>query len=450
MKQVTVKTKLSIGVTLASALLTAVAVVVILLSVRSLLLREAWAKVEDLARDASDEVEIDDGFVEIDDDIEFYRDGVTILIYWPDGRYETGSVPLTFPADTPIALHERRTLTTPQGRWLVEDRIAEDGLIVRAILSLNEVDNTLRTLALIALAALFLYACAMGAGSFRIAASAFRPVDQINQAAEEIRTGNDLSRRLPVPVVDDEIAQLAHNFNAMFERLEGSFAKERQFTSDASHELRTPVATILAQCEYALAQDDKGEKNEALLSIQRQAGRMSRLTGHLLALSRADRGSDGQPRERVDLGDLMQLVVEELSETAAQSGVAIDAEVDENVCVLGDQTMLFQMAINLVENAIKYRDPKKERGTARVRVTRAGEEAVLSVSDNGIGLPLEHRDKIWERFYRVDEARSGEDRGSGLGLSMVRTIIEGHGGVVQVESAPGAGSTFTVSLPLCQ
>lgn len=447
MKRLTIKKRLTVGVTVVSVVLTAIAVIVILLSARALLHRELWAAIENHARDASDEVEIDHGLLEIDDDIVFYGDGVTILVYWPDGLLAAGNPPIGFPMDTAIDMGTQRIVDSPAGQWATQDVPAEDGLIVRAIMSLSEVNNTLHSLTITAVIAWVLYACAMWLGSYRIAFAALRPVDEINKMAEEIRTGNDLSRRLPVSDVDDEISGLSRNFNAMFERLEASFLKERQFASDASHELRTPVATILAQCEYALAQPSVSEKDEALSSIQKSAERVSRLTSHLLALSRVDREDVAQPYERVDLGELSMIVADEMRDAARHVGVAIHTEIEREAWVDGDQTMLFQALSNLIENAIRYRDPEKETPYARLSVTKKADRVKLLVEDNGIGIPADQQDKIWDRFFRGDKARTGGD-GLGLGLSMVHAVVKRHGGEVSVKSTHGEGSTFELSFPM--
>lgn len=441
MKGLTIKKRLTVGVTVASVAMTAIAVIAILLAARSLLHRELWAKIEDLARDASDEVEIDQGELEIDDDIVFYSDGVTILVYWPDGNLAAGNPPIGFPEDTGIALGARRTVDSATGQWNIEDVEAEDGLIIRAVLSLNEVNGTLRSLTVTAIIAWVLYALVMGLGSYRIALTALRPVEKINKLAEEIRTGNDLSRRLPVSEVEDEISELARNFNTMFERLEASFEKERQFTADASHELRTPVATILAQCDYALTQGDVSEKDAALLSIQRSAQRVSRLTSHLLALSRVSRAEGQEARERVDVGELALVVADEMRDAASAAGVELYTKIESGLWIDGDETMLFQAISNLLENAIRYRQPGREGAYARLRVGREGERIILSVEDNGIGIPADQLEKIWDRFFRGDPSRTG-DEGLGLGLSMVYTIAKRHGGEVKVKSVYGEGSTF--------
>lgn len=446
MKHLTIKKRLTVGVTLVSVAMTAVAVIAILISAHSLLYRELWAAIEDHARDASDEVEIEHGQLEIDDNIVFYSDGISILIHWPDGRLAAGNRPIGFPPDTAIVLGAGRTIGSAGGQWAVQDMLAEDGLVVRAIMSLNEVNGTLRSLTITAIIAWALYACAMWLGSYRIAFVALRPVDDIIKMAEEIRTGNDLSRRLQVSSVDDEISGLSRNFNAMFERLEASFEKERQFASDASHELRTPVATILAQCEYALAQPNLAEKDEALSSIQRNAERVSHLTSHLLALSRVSREDIDGACECVDLGELAMIVADEMRDAASLAGVTIDAKIACDALVIGDQTMLFQAVSNLIENAIRHRDRSRADAYARLRVVKDAGCVTLTVEDNGPGIPPDQQDKIWDRFFRSNPARtSGE--GLGLGLCMVRAIVNRHGGTARVRSQPGQGSAFTLSFP---
>lgn len=445
MRRLSIKSRLTIGVTLTSVLLTGVAVIVILLAIQNILLSDAWATLEDMARDASDEVEIDDGEVEIDDDIVYYRDGVTVVVCCPDGVIVGGRLPITFPEELPLSVDERRQIDSAAGRWLVKDVFAEDGMMIRAVMSLNEIDSTMRQMTGIAVLAYLGYALLMAWGSYRLAALAFRPIDQINRRAEEIRTGNDLSVRIPVPETKDEIADLAENFNEMFKRLGASFEKERRFTADASHDLRTPLAVILSESEYALA-DPESDREAALLTIHERAARMSDLVNGLLMLSRADEGK-AMARERVDLSELTELVSEEMRDVAQEDGVGLQIEVEPGLFVMGDETMLMRVLINLIENAVRYRDAVNPEPRVDVKLKKEEDWAVLTVADNGIGIAPEHLEKIWERFYRVDAVRSFEQSGAGLGLALVKAIVERHGGAAQVVSELGAGTEFRLRFP---
>ena len=274
---------------------------------------------------------------------------------------------------------------------------------------------------------------------------AFRPVRQITRTAREIGAGRDLSRRIGLGEGRDEIHTLAGEFDAMFARLEDAFTREKQFTDDASHELRTPVAVILSQSEYALAHPgDPQETEAALQSIHAKAGEMAALLAQLLLLARADKGRQAVAREAVDLSELAAMVAETEAEQAAARGIELRTGIEPGVTVQGDETLLMRLFINLLENGIRYGRPG---GWLKLTLRRReGDAAVAVVADNGIGIAPEDLDHIWQRFWQADPARSGG--GAGLGLAMVRWIAEAHGGTVTVESTPGEGSAFTFTMPL--
>jgi signal transduction histidine kinase len=285
---------------------------------------------------------------------------------------------------------------------------------------------------------------AIGAvGSYFVAGGALKPVGRIAQTAEEITAGGDLSKRIDLGNGKDEIYSLAATFDRMLERLQNSFEKERRFTSDASHELRTPVSVMIAQCEYALSNADSPEElRTAAETVLEQARRMSSLISHLLSFARADKGNADFNRETVDLSELARSAAEQAAEIAADKGISVKTDIEDGLTVFGEETLLIRMLWNLLENSVKYGN---QGGTTNFTLRGENGTIVGEVKDNGGGVAEEHLEKIWERFYRVDESRNGD--GFGLGLPMARYIAETHGGNVSVKSAPGLGSVFTFKLP---
>lgn len=244
----------------------------------------------------------------------------------------------------------------------------------------------------------------------------------------------------------DEIARLAQAFNAMLDRLEAAFEREKQFTSDASHELRTPISVILSQADFALA--NPGDPQETLRRFRRfnhRVKKMSALVAQLLELTRADNQTLRLEKEPIDLATLCETVAEELAERADKRGISIECLLQPEVMLEGDQTLLTRMMMNLVSNAISY---GKEYGHIWIRLIQKDTGIRLSIEDDGIGIAPEHINRIFDRFYRVDSSRSGAQGGSaGLGLAMVRWIVQAHDGTIQVESEPGKGSAFLVIFP---
>ncbi len=287
------------------------------------------------------------------------------------------------------------------------------------------------------------------AGGYWLASRAMRPVRSITLAAREIGE-TDLHRRLRLGR-RDELGELAATFDGMLDRLEAAFARQRRFTADASHELRTPLTIVELEVTRALAaRREPEEYARTLETIRAENATMTRLVNDLLTLARADAGHPQLRYGRVDLGDVALAVVERLAPLARERGVALEAGALPEVIVRGDAEYLAQMLGNLVENGIKYTAGVGSR--VCVSVERVGEGlALLRVEDDGPGIDAAHLSHLFERFYRADEARShgaATPEGSGLGLAVVEWIAGEHGGEARAHSAPGAGATFEVVLPM--
>lgn len=278
-----------------------------------------------------------------------------------------------------------------------------------------------------------------------VAGRALNPIDRITRTAEQIGEG-DLSRRLSLPSSNDEVGRLAATFDHMLDRIDGAFQRQRRFTADASHELRTPLAMMISQAEVTLERPrSRDEYRQLLSSIRDDARRMDQLLGDLLTLARADEGKIPLLRESLDLGDLVTDVVAAMAPLAMIRGVGLGPGVVQPIPIEVDQTRITQLLVNLIDNGLKY-TPSGGRVTVSAHID--GDRAVLRVSDTGWGIAPEHLPHLFERFYRVDEARSRAHGGVGLGLSISRWITRAHGGDISVDSRDGDGTTFTVRLPL--
>jgi heavy metal sensor kinase len=282
------------------------------------------------------------------------------------------------------------------------------------------------------------------AGGYLIAHRSLSPMSQIAARARQI-TAESLGGRLPVPNPHDELGQLATVFNATLARLENSFAELRRFTADASHELRTPLTALRAVGEAALRSDagDPKSLREALSSMLEETRRLSDLVDALLLLARADTSGVSPSLEQVDLTGLVNEVRETLLVLAEEKNQQIGT-IAEKVTVLADRELLRLALLNLVHNAIRY---SAEGLMISLRVRRQETNAVAEVIDQGPGVAPEHQLKIFERFYRVDKARSRASGGAGLGLAIARWAIERQGGHIELESQPGRGSLFRIVMP---
>lgn len=277
-----------------------------------------------------------------------------------------------------------------------------------------------------------------------MATRAIQPITAISATARKIAAGN-LDERISVTETDNEFGQLARVLNDTFGRLQAAFARQAQFTADASHELRTPVSVVLSQTQMTLAKDRTGDEyRECLAACQRAAVRMRRLVESLLILARIDSGVSGSVLDRVDLCLVAAECVDLLQPIAATHNVRIEMSLQPAVC-RGDAGQLGQIVTNLVSNAIHYNRPG---GAVRVRVFEENGSVRLAVSDTGLGISPEDLPHIFERFYRADKSRARAEGRTGLGLAITRALVEAHGGNITVESEPGAGSAFTVQFPV--
>jgi len=286
-----------------------------------------------------------------------------------------------------------------------------------------------------------------GIGGYMLAGRVLAPINRIIERAKTI-SAERLSDRLPVDNPGDELGQLSSVLNDAFSRLESSFKELRRFTSDASHELRTPLTAIRSVGEVGLrtSQDEKAYRN-IISSMLEEVDHLSRMVDDLLTLSRADSGAIQLKQEHIKLEDLAQEIIDYLSVLAEEKNQSLVMEVGESVDALVDRRLLRHAIINLLDNAIKY---SPSGSTVRVVVKATRGCPVLEVIDAGPGIPPEHRDHVFERFYRVDKARSKKTDGTGLGLAITKWAVEANGGRIELETGEGTGSVFRVVLPATQ
>lgn len=284
------------------------------------------------------------------------------------------------------------------------------------------------------------------AGGYWMSRRALVPVDEITRAAQNI-SSNSLSSRLTVPESRDELQRLSQTLNGMLTRLEAAFKRITQFTADASHELRTPVALMRTTAELSLRKPrGEAEYRDALAQILKELETTSLLIEKLMLLARADSGAETHEFAPVDLAGSLRETCRHGRTLAESKRIAFTEQISDGpILVQGDEHALRRLFLILIDNAVKYTAPN---GKVAVSLSRADGFAVAEVRDTGIGIGAADLPHIFERFYRADKARSREVGGAGLGLSIGRWIAETHGGTIEVESALGEGSLFRARLPL--
>ena len=286
-------------------------------------------------------------------------------------------------------------------------------------------------------------------GGWWLAARAIQPIDQISKTASKIANG-DLAERINVPQTENELGQLANTLNTTFDRLhaayedvQSAFERQRAFTADASHELRTPVSVILAETSSSLSRErTPAEYKESLDAIQRSARRMRQLTESLLTLARLDSSQDSN-RRACDISGIARETIDALRPLANQHKVTVTSELQPAIGII-DPEQIAQVITNLLSNAIYY---NRAGGEVRVKTSADGKQCVIVVSDNGQGISAEDLPHIFERFYRADKSRSPSNGRAGLGLAIAKVIVDQHEGSLNLVSVPDNGSTFTVRLP---
>ncbi len=477
-----------------------------------------------------DEIEAENGLLDIESDFAFNNDGVSVVVFSSAGDIIGGSYPEGISFDEPLENGITQTVTKGRGQWFIYDSMIEfskyeykingetgevfsseseaidsflpfegnldeegedceityrdayeialshsgvshdtatlimarvyeyydvpmyelefystqkayDDIWVRGVMKSDSEDaiwDTITILALLILPAFIALGAIIGDN---IAKRSLTPIKQLNETVSHTQSGDDLTRRITAGDSDPDINSLADNFNKMFARLQASFEAQRHFTSDASHELRTPVAVVLAESEYQLSEENLSEDvRESFETIHKQASSMQKLISQLLQFTKMEQGSLQPDFENENLSELLGSVCDNIGRVQDKN-ISLIKEIAPHVMFSMDIGLMSRLCDNLISNAFRY---GKEGGFVRVSLSTEGEKIILRVEDNGIGISKENLEKIWLRFFRADKARSREDGCSGLGLPMVKAIANIHGGEVFVESEENKGSTFTV------
>lgn len=379
----------------------------------------------------------------------FYDGGVHMLVYDEERNVINGQLPFEI-GEVPEFCREITEINHDDSKYYVYDKEMHnprsgETYYVRGVISVTDETYAVGTMTKnnIILTSILILIAAIG--GYLIISRAFVPVNKISKAAKEISESSDLSRRINIGKGKDEISSLANTFDQMLDKLKDTFEREKQFTSDASHELRTPVAVVLSECEYMeecakTAEDYK----ESASSIKRQAEKMSKLISELLMISRMDKNSIKANFEETDLSELLTFVCDE-QEEIRETPIVLERKIQPGIFANVDRSLIARLFINLISNAYQY---SGEGRKIAVFLEETDKDITFCVADEGIGIARENVSKIWERFYQVETSRTSDENASmGLGLSMVKQIADVHKGSVSVESEVGKGSTFTVKIP---
>lgn len=372
------------------------------------------------------------------------EDGKLLLRHWPvpDAQIHR---PLPAP-DTATLKFSTAELDPGLHVRLMERpaRIHERGVMLRIFRDETEMRRTLHDMLEIFLVGLPLAVLMASLGGYLVAGQSLAPIAAMAAQARRV-TSESLGRRLPVPNPDDELGQLAGVLNDTLARLEGSFAELKRFTADASHELRSPLTALQIVGEVGLREGrTDNELRETIGSMLEEAQRLADLIDALLTLARMEGGKSEPQRESLRAVDVLAHVQSHLEILASEKGQTLKLDVEQNLKVLADPVALRQALVNVLHNAIRY---SPDSTCIEMRAFGRDGDAIFEVADEGPGIDAEYRQKIFERFFRVDKARSREDGGAGLGLAIAKWSIESQRGRIEVENRKERGSLFRIVMP---
>lgn len=474
MKKISLKLKLTLLYTFFMVLLTCAALAILFSLSSREMLSSTQTRLENRVQESVEFIALRNGEIRIDSDFYSVVRDVYLSLYDSDMYFMYGRIPHGFTQQPELADDVIRTIRDGNREWYVYDmsyRLSEDRTVyVRGITSITDAEESFTVTVRFALVLLPLMVLATAVIGYRFTRRTLAPVRQITDTVRQIRADADLSRRIGFEEVKrngrsmpddggsdeetgerrkkgDEIYILGRTFDEMLEELEEVFRREQQFTSDASHELRTPVSVIMAQCDAMLAEGNSftEEQRNQIGLIQRKARGMADMISQLLFLSRADQGRQPLNKERINISELTEMIAEEqqMLADADGRGVHIETQICPEIWADVDETFYIRMLVNLISNALRY---SRENGLVEVSLEQDGGVITGSVRDYGQGIAADTLPHIWERFYQAETSRTDGNH-AGLGLSMVKWIAEAHGGSVSVESEEGQGSIFSFRIP---
>jgi len=441
------KLRLTLWVTFMVMLVSVMVLVFVLVINRHSLPEDPAAYLVDVVIDNANDVEFDRGTFEWDD-LSVYKRGVYCSFYNTNGELllSADKDDMDFSGE-PFVANQIRTVRSGGKEFYLYDAYVDmevSGLWIRGVVLTDShigITDIILRLTVIILPIILIITFL---GALWISSRTFRPIEKIVETANSINDADDLTDRINLTNGPKEMKQLAGSFDRMFERLEKLFESERQFTSDASHELRTPTSVILAECDHAKRKDRTAEEYlESIGHIEAQGQRMSVLIEELLGITRLQQGTEKYPLSKGDFSEFVSLTAEGFA-PQEDRGIRFETDIDDGIFCSYNASLISRAIYNLLQNAYRY---GRDNGYVKLLLKQDGETAVLSVRDNGIGIAPEDQEKIWQRFWQADPSR-GEHGSSGLGLAMVKEIAEFHGGDASVSSVPGKGSTFSLRIPL--
>ncbi len=377
------------------------------------------------------------------DRLKTYDDGVYCTFYDAYGNLVTGAMPEDIVYEKSFENGNLATYETEDESYYVYDMEIGNGeeiVWIRGFISTTEPSPLMKTIIILTCILLPIILLLSVGGGWFIAKHSMKPIDTIIEAVDSINDGDDLSARVGMSKGPSEMKKLSEEFDHMFERLEKSFEVEKQFASDVSHELKTPITVVLGECHKVKRKElTPDEYRQSIYTIEKQSQHMSELVEQLLSLTRLQQGTEKFPIKQLDLSEFVEACCEDFK-AGIDTTKAVEMNIEENVCANFNPSLMSRVIFNLLDNARKYTD---DNGVIRISLTSDENQGCLIIEDNGIGISEENIQNIWNRFWQADTSR-GVDSGVGLGLAMVKEMVEFQGGSIAVESKLNEGTRFII------
>ncbi len=434
MNKMSIKTKILIFLVVLFGSLSSFLVFFMGLTINSVTINSLSNELENTVKNNISELSFINNKINVSENFKYHYSGITTLIYSENKTLLIGQIPVGYSGDYDFENGSLKTISINDDNYLIFDYFVsfnfENNFWVRGIVELPSQYKTSENVFKLSIVAVCLMMIIVVVGGYLILKKSFLPLYKIIDAANSINEANDLDARIVINNTNKEFNDLRNTYNNMFDRLQKSFEREKRFTTDVSHELRTPVSIIKSACEYSIKfETEISEKDETLKMIERQSEKLTELISKLLNIARLNQDTLTVNTENINISILLEEIC---------NNYGITFEIEEDLIVSIDKSLFYILINNLVENAIKYGQGKE----VKVIALKDKNEIIVKVIDNGIGICKENIDRIWNRFYKVDESRN--DDSFGLGLSIVERISKIHELKINVESEIGKGSTFSV------
>lgn len=441
----TLKTKLTLLYTTLMTIVVCICASILFILGEDEILTNVTHDVEKRVNETISYIQFDNQQLLFDKKILEIKDGVYISIYDEYQELLYGRMPYGFAYQATLkeGLHK---ISTSDNVYYVYDtiyHIQDTTLYIRGITSLTKAEQNHRFMMHISFILFPIFVFFSALCGYFLCKRSLSNVTKITNAVQSIQKQQNFSQRISLQKGYDEIHTLAQTFDSLLDTIETTIHREKQFTSDVAHELRTPLSIVLIQCDTLLSSIHDPTIKQELINMKQRIQYMSDMITQLLLLSKAEQGQSILQKEYINLSELCEICCEQIEALCQQKHIHIHTTIMPNIHMIADHTLMIRLCMNLLENSITY---GKENGYIDIILTQDN-NIHLQIKDNGIGISKEHLPYIFDRFYRVDQARTHHMKHSGLGLAFVKWIVQSHGGNIKVESILNEGTTFIITFP---